>query len=347
MDGAAEINNYKAMEKKIKLIKHYLEAVNQSFILNPRDTSSFAASSELVLTRKGKLWGREKLILELRGYEGFYVIPEALSPVQQLNLAEMCLTEWIEPPNISNIPEQPSQYWQRYIMDTDVKEKREACAMKRRRTSSLDRLRWVTLGYHYDWEKRKYASQYNTFPPELSILCSDIAHACNGSYRLSSQAGIVNLYPRGAVMGGHQDDAEITLDHPVVSLSIGCACVFLVGGLSKEETPVPILLHSGDVVVLGGPSRLRYHGVGKVFNCERYGGIYSSIDCALTLLFVYNHKLAVVPDTTSANNALESEAPFSISKERAAHQLELIDFITSTRININVRQVYPCLNLLT
>jgi alkylated DNA repair dioxygenase AlkB len=30
-------------------------------------------------------------------------------------------------------------------------------------------------------------------------------------------------------MGGHVDDAERTYDHPVVSLSIGCPCIFLLG----------------------------------------------------------------------------------------------------------------------
>lgn len=30
-------------------------------------------------------------------------------------------------------------------------------------------------------------------------------------------------------MGGHIDDAERTYDHPVISISIGCPCIFLLG----------------------------------------------------------------------------------------------------------------------
>ena len=30
-------------------------------------------------------------------------------------------------------------------------------------------------------------------------------------------------------MGGHIDDAERTYDHPVIAISIGCPCIFLLG----------------------------------------------------------------------------------------------------------------------
>lgn len=30
-------------------------------------------------------------------------------------------------------------------------------------------------------------------------------------------------------MGGHLDDLEFTFDHPVVSISFGLSCVFLIG----------------------------------------------------------------------------------------------------------------------
>ena len=61
-------------------------------------------------------------------------------------------------------------------------------------------------------------------------------------------------------MGGHKDDLERTFDHPVVSVSLGCSAVFLLGGLDKSQAPIPILLHSGDAVVMGGAHRLAVHG---------------------------------------------------------------------------------------
>ena len=102
-------------------------------------------------------------------------------------------------------------------------------------------------------------------------------------------------------MGGHVDDAELTYDHPVLSISIGCPCLFLLGafqrystslfhlkysshyypfsfdlnvlsyllqflgGFDKESDPLPIILRSGDILIMGGKSRLRVHAVPKVF----------------------------------------------------------------------------------
>ena len=40
-------------------------------------------------------------------------------------------------------------------------------------------------------------------------------------------------------MGGHVDDAELTYAHPVVSLSMGRPCSFLVGGDDVLPTPLP------------------------------------------------------------------------------------------------------------
>ena len=43
-------------------------------------------------------------------------------------------------------------------------------------------------------------------------------------------------------MGGHQDDLELTFDKPVVSISLGLPAIFLLGGATKNDTPIPILV---------------------------------------------------------------------------------------------------------
>jgi len=44
--------------------------------------------------------------------------------------------------------------------------------------------------------------------------------------------------------------------------SLGNAAVFLIGGNSRDVDPVPILLRSGDVVIMSGPAcRRAYHGI--------------------------------------------------------------------------------------
>ena len=51
---------------------------------------------------------------------------------------------------------------------------------------------------------------------------------------------------------------------PVVSLSLGSACVFRFGNAESRGRPWhDITLESGDLFVFGGPARFAYHGVTK------------------------------------------------------------------------------------
>jgi alkylated DNA repair protein (DNA oxidative demethylase) len=66
----------------------------------------------------------------------------------------------------------------------------------------------------------------------------------------------------------HQDKDErpetIAAGIPIVSVSLGDAARFVVGGLSRRDPTSAVILHSGDVLVMGGPSRLRYHGLTRI-----------------------------------------------------------------------------------
>jgi alkylated DNA repair protein (DNA oxidative demethylase) len=79
---------------------------------------------------------------------------------------------------------------------------------------------------------------------------------------------IMNYYSSDAKMGVHQDKDErpetIASGAPIVSVSLGDAARFVIGGLSRRDPTQAIVLRSGDVLVMGGPSRLRYHGVTRI-----------------------------------------------------------------------------------
>jgi alkylated DNA repair protein (DNA oxidative demethylase) len=51
----------------------------------------------------------------------------------------------------------------------------------------------------------------------------------------------------------------------VLSVSLGDACLFRVGGTKRGDKTISFRLESGDVVVLGGQSRLAYHGVDRIY----------------------------------------------------------------------------------
>ncbi|MGP4048144.1 alpha-ketoglutarate-dependent dioxygenase AlkB family protein [Streptomyces sp. 2A115] len=76
---------------------------------------------------------------------------------------------------------------------------------------------------------------------------------------------LINFYDADARMGMHRDSDEKT-DAPVVSLSLGDTCVFRFGNTESRSRPyTDVELRSGDLFVFGGPARLAYHGVPRVY----------------------------------------------------------------------------------
>jgi hypothetical protein len=111
-----------------------------------------------------------------------------------------------------------------------------------------------------DWTKRTYQRNLKSlFPDDLANLCNSIAQVANTELR--SEAAIVNFYPMATNMGGHLDDAEHTMEKPIISISIGCSAIFLIGGRNRSTKPTPILVRSGDAVIMSGESRYSYHGI--------------------------------------------------------------------------------------
>lgn len=60
------------------------------------------------------------------------------------------------------------------------------------------------------------------------------------------------------------DDSEDDVENPVVSFTLGLPAVFLLGTRERDAPPVPLLLRAGDAMMLGGGTRLCYHGVANV-----------------------------------------------------------------------------------
>ena len=78
------------------------------------------------------------------------------------------------------------------------------------------------------------------------------------------QACLVNYYGPQARMGLHQDRDEEDFSAPVISVSLGASCRFRIGGVERSAPTRSFRLASGDVLVMGGPSRLAFHGVDRI-----------------------------------------------------------------------------------
>ena len=84
-------------------------------------------------------------------------------------------------------------------------------------------LRWVTLGGQYDWTNKVYPDEAPpAFPTDVKDLLEGIFP------EMKAQAAIVNLYSPGDTLSLHRDVSEES-DNGLVSISLGCDCLFVVG----------------------------------------------------------------------------------------------------------------------
>ena len=123
-------------------------------------------------------------------------------------------------------------------------------------------LGWVSdkTGYRYQAVDPDTGARWPEMPEAFSELAESAA-AEAGFPNFEPDACLINRYEPGAKLSLHQDKDERDFRQPIVSVSLGLPAVFLFGGLKRHEKTARIPLAHGDVVVWGGPSRLRYHGV--------------------------------------------------------------------------------------
>jgi DNA oxidative demethylase len=170
-------------------------------------------------------------------------IPDWLSSVAQAELAQTC-QRWSQPPG--------------GMFSAKVR-------------SGVMSVQTVCLGWH--WLPYRYSrviengdgTTVKPFPTELTAL-GKAAVAASGLWEPEAyepDAALINFYDAAAKMGMHQDKDERS-DAPVVSISIGNTAMFRFGNAETRTKPyTDVALHSGDLVVFGGPSRLAFHGITK------------------------------------------------------------------------------------
>ena len=131
------------------------------------------------------------------------------------------------------------------------------------RMTNLGTLGWVSdrAGYRYQPTHPETAKPWPPIPEMVLKLWREVS-----GYAHEPQACLVNYYRQGAKMGLHRDADEEDFAAPVVSVSLGDTAVFRFGGPERGGKTETLKLSSGDVVVMGGPSRLCYHGIDRVLS---------------------------------------------------------------------------------
>jgi alkylated DNA repair protein (DNA oxidative demethylase) len=131
------------------------------------------------------------------------------------------------------------------------------------RMTNCGTLGWVTdksRGYRYQPTHPATGKSWPAIPDALLQIWADIA-----GYEKLPEACLVNFYSDDARMGLHQDKDEKDRQAPVLSISLGNACLFRVGGNDRSDRTLSFKLSSGDIVVLGGEGRLCFHGVDRIY----------------------------------------------------------------------------------
>jgi alkylated DNA repair protein (DNA oxidative demethylase) len=121
---------------------------------------------------------------------------------------------------------------------------------------------WVTdrAGYRYDAIDPETGEPWPAMPRSFADLATAAAQAAEFA-AFHPDACLVNRYAPGARLSLHQDRNERDFGQPIVSVSLGLPAIFLWGGKTRGDRARRVPLLHGDVVVWGGPDRLRFHGV--------------------------------------------------------------------------------------
>lgn len=123
-------------------------------------------------------------------------------------------------------------------------------------------LGWVSdlTGYRYDPLDPESGRAWPPMPKAFLQLATAAASEA-GFEGFVPDACLINRYQPGTRLSLHQDRDERDHRQPIVSVSLGIPAVFQFGGAKRTDKVRRVPLVHGDVVVWGGPARLRFHGV--------------------------------------------------------------------------------------
>ncbi|RIA92841.1 hypothetical protein C1645_691274 [Glomus cerebriforme] len=300
--------------------------------------------------------GERKVAYLIKDIPGFIFIPNPFTPKVQKNIIKRCLKDFAKYPNKSNLDTHyilPKEgLWNLYekginseLNENDViplrasenrdKEKEEKVEEKAEPLPSpgvpilspsqlIKKLRWVTLGYQYHWPTKTYhLDKRFSFPKDIELLTTFVIKSINGikfieknenngeQYFINDydhkkwkpEAGVVNYYQLKDNLMAHVDKSEFNMEAPLISFSFGHTCIFLIGGITRDIAPIALYLRSGDISVMCGPCRANFHGVPRILE-------------------------GTLPRYLEPN--YDDDPEWKIYG----------DFMSTTRINVNVRQVF-------
>ena len=218
---------------------------------------------------------------------------------------------------------------------------------KKRKIDSfpLSRYRYINLGeMNYNWGDRCYEKVPNAdkLPGRLVSLAQHAHKIAQkqtnevSTSPVSFDMAICNMYHLSRPsdrLGGHRDNVELDVSLPLVTISMGAPGIFLLGGKTRGDCPTPILLRSGDCLILSGKSRRYYHGVPTILTNEPVDDDSDNIPNT-------TESYCVFPELQSngyLDNDINNNSDISIPSSDELKFAKV--FLSSVRMNMSIRRV--------
>lgn len=138
------------------------------------------------------------------------------------------------------------------------------------RKHPLKGLRWVTMGCHHNWLETTPGdpSKAGPVPKLMTDLGTEIGKLLNFERPFLTEASIINYYPANtSTIGIHRDDIVYQIA-PIMTISLGCPGLFLIGSGERDEKCFEVLLEHGDLCILDGSDRSAFHAVPRIIDFE-------------------------------------------------------------------------------
>jgi alkylated DNA repair protein alkB family protein 1 len=327
------------------------------------------------------------LVYSFERHPGFYVVRHAMDDMVASKMAEECFGDNVlRPPATTNFNKSHglwmSKLWDAASKDLslvsdsdDTLQKSENITHTTGTTTTvtewaangtgppakefLASLRWASIGPCYDWTNRIYLKdeEHVRLPEDMKAFAKLIwatvnRHECRETVSdYAPNAALINYYREGDKLCGHTDDAELDQTQPLVSISLGCPAVFLMGGKDKDVVPTPMILRHGDVAVLSGDARRAFHGTHGIV-CHPSPAQSLSLPVVhppgLPRIFPANRKHKLVDADGSIINYNADTNPADLpqcvlyARERGmatAPTTPVATYLLDCRVNISIRQV--------
>jgi DNA oxidative demethylase len=179
------------------------------------------------------------------------------------------------PPGVTHWPGYLTPRQQGVLLDAVAGVMRAAAPVRPRMKNGVPMINTLSNCGEWGWWSDEKGYRYVAQHPETNAPWPPIPEPIKSAAQaLARETGhpdydpdscLVNIYAATGKLNLHQDADESDRTQPIISFSFGADAAFVIGGMARADRGQVIRLKSGDAMALAGASRMRFHGVKKLY----------------------------------------------------------------------------------